>query len=137
MRVFMFAGLAIGMTLTGFGDEPSERQMRQAFEAKLGRMVQNAVAHVRETGDEATLARIRDNGTDLFSVKSFNKLRCLPDAEAIGHVCEFMVDLAFANGSLQGRIAARFYDGELAFIDRDETVQRERHASLGMAAPAN
>jgi hypothetical protein len=133
----MFAGLAIGMTLTGFGDEPSERQMRSAFEAKIERMVRNAVEFVRESGDAETLARIRDNGTDLFTLKSFNKLRCLPDAEALGHVCEFMVDLAFANGSMQGRIAARFYDGQLAFIDRDETVRRERHASLGAAAPAN
>lgn len=137
MRVFMFAGLAIGITLTGFGDEPSERHMRQAFEAKLDRMVQNAVAHVRESGDEATLARIRDNGTALFQIRSFSKLRCVPDSEWIGHVCEFAVDLALANGSMQGRIAARFYDGELAFIDRDETIRRERHATLETVAAAD
>lgn len=137
MRVFMFAGLAIGMTVTGFGDEPSERQMRRAFESKLERMVQNAVQFVRESGDTEALARIRDSGTDLYQVRSFSKLRCLPDSEWIGHVCEFAVDLAFANGSMQGRIAARFYDGEIAFIDRDETVRRERHASLETAAPEN
>lgn len=135
MRVFLFAGLAAGMTLTGLGDEPSERQMRRAFEAKLERMVANAVDFVRDSGDAEALARIRDRGNDLFQVRAFNKLHCAPDAEAVGHVCIFVVDLALANGSMQGRIAARFYDGELAFIDRDNTVRRERHASLMTAVP--
>ena len=96
MRVFLFAGLAAGMTLTGFGDEPSERQMRRAFEAKLERMVANAVAFVRDSGDAEALARIRDRGNDLFQVRAFNKLHCAPDAEAVGHVCTFVVDLALA-----------------------------------------
>jgi hypothetical protein len=131
MRVFLFSFAAIGVTLTGLSDEPTERQMRRAFEAKVALMVQNAVDHVRETGDEEALARIRDNGTALYTLKAFHKLRCLPDFDAVGHICEFAVDLGFPKGTLQGRIAAHFYDGQLAFINRDETVLHQRHAAAG------
>jgi hypothetical protein len=90
--------------------EPSEQDMRAAFEQILSLQVRNALDFVAESGSTEALERIRENHTDSFAIAAFRKLKC--DSEAAGgHRCDFQVDLDLSNGRLERTLRGRFFGG--------------------------
>lgn len=92
--------------------EPSELQMRAAFEGSLAAQVRNALEFAREAGGEEAVAKIRSSGMDRFSLNAFQKLNCQADggrmAGNLAHVCAFTIDVELVNGLLQKTISGRF-----------------------------
>jgi hypothetical protein len=89
-------------------NEPSEYQMRAAFEGSLAAQVRNALEFAREAGGEEAVTRIRDNGMDRYTLNTFQKLNCQPQEDGSVHICAFAVDVGLANGPLQKTISGRF-----------------------------
>jgi hypothetical protein len=88
--------------------EPSELQMRAAFEGSLATQVHNALEFARESGGEEAVAKIRAHGMDRFTLNAFQKLNCQAEEDRTAHVCAFAVDVELANGLLQRTISGRF-----------------------------
>lgn len=96
--------------------EPSEMQMRAAFEGSLAAQVRNALEFAREAGGEEAVAKIRAGGMDRFNLNAFQKLNCQADggrmaggrAGDLAHVCAFTIDVELVNGLLQKTISGRF-----------------------------
>jgi hypothetical protein len=109
MRVLVFPLLAFSTLFSGSNDEPTERQMRGAFEDSLALYVRNALDFAAETGGPAAVARIRAAGTDRFTVNAFRKHDCRRDVT--GYYCAFAFDIDLANGPLQRTIGGRFLAG--------------------------
>jgi hypothetical protein len=89
--------------------EPSESAMRTAFESRLTRDVQNALAYVAETEGEEGVERVRAAGTDQFTIRGFKKQACA--ASETGHVCDFDIELTVVNGMIQQSLKGRFVAG--------------------------
>lgn len=118
MRLFMFPLALLGVLVGGSSDEPSEGQMRQAFEASLSAQVRDVMQFVTETDGPGAVAKIQHAGSDRFAIRSFHKLNC---ARADGgYVCSFAVDIELSNGDLVRQMDGRFSSGAsgLAFTDR-------------------
>lgn len=120
MRVFAVipvVAMAVMLVLPG-QDEPSEVDMRVAFEAALSLQVQNAMDFAAEAGGPDAVAAIREKGNDRFSINAFQKLKCVREAHGNSHVCEFAVELGLANGALQKTLTGRFQTGseKLVFL---------------------
>lgn len=90
------------------GREPSEAQMRAAFEDILTRQVRNALDFAAETGGPEAVAAIREKGFDRFRIVAFRKRACRHLAEGGSHVCEFSVDIEVVSGRMEHVIAGRF-----------------------------
>lgn len=88
--------------------EPSESQMRIAFEGALATQVRNALEFAREMGGDAAVTKIRENGMDRYVLNGFQKLNCLAPDEGAVHVCAFSVDVRLVNGPLHKTITGRF-----------------------------
>ncbi len=116
MRALIFPMIAIGAVVATSDGEPSERDMRAAFEGKLALQVRNALDFAAESGGPGAVDRIRDNGMDRFAVNSFRKLDCKREAEKPGYVCVFAVDLGLASGTMQGKITGRFLSRPEGFV---------------------
>jgi hypothetical protein len=119
MRFFAFPVAALAVISGGFNDEPTEIQMQRAFETSLQRQVANTLGFIAETGGLEAVWKIRDAGSDRFTVRSFRKLNC-SQAEGPGYLCSFAVDIELMNGNLQRRIDGRFVPtarGQLAFAE--------------------
>lgn len=91
--------------------EPSEQQMRVAFEGSLATQIRNALDFVREAGGDEAVTRIRENGMDRYTLNAFQKLNCRAQDDGSAHVCEFAVDVGLVNGPLQKTISGRFIKG--------------------------
>jgi hypothetical protein len=104
--------------------EPSELQMRAAFEGSLAAQVRNALEFAREIGGEEAVAKIRASGMDRFNLNAFQKLNCQMDdgqeAHVVAHVCAFTIDVELANGMLQKTISGRFRKRGNGFEFRSE-----------------
>jgi len=88
--------------------EPSELQMRAAFEGSLAVQVRNALEFARESGGEEAVAKIRASGMDRYNLNAFQKLNCQADDGRMAHVCAFTIDVELVNGLLQRTISGRF-----------------------------
>jgi hypothetical protein len=120
MRLWIVPLFAIGLVAgSNSGDEPSEYQMRQAFEGSLAAQVRNALDFAREIGGDEAVTRIRESGMDRFTLRTFQKLNCRMD-DGAAHVCEFAVDVGLVNGLLQKTITGRFSKSENGFAFRGE-----------------
>lgn len=112
MRVWIIPVFALGVV---FGSnptyEPSEQQMRAAFEGSLAMQVRNALDFAREAGGDEAVATIRENGMDRYILNAFQKLNCRAQDGGSAHVCEFAVDVGLVNGPLQKTISGRFIKG--------------------------
>lgn len=99
--------------------EPSEQQMRLAFERFLAAMVEGALALAIEIGGPEAVRRIQDRGHDRFAIHSFHKLGCTPAPDGPGHDCRFAVELVLVDGPLRRDLAGRFSPttGGLIFAD--------------------
>lgn len=90
------------------GAEPSEAQMRAAFEDVLTRQVRNVLDFAAETGGPEAVAAIREKGFDRFRITAFRKRLCRQVAEGGSHICEFAVDIELVSGRMERVIAGRF-----------------------------
>ena len=66
MRVLMLPIAAVGMIFFLHTDEPSESQMRAAFERSLAAEVADTMAFIGESGGREAVERVRIVGNDLF-----------------------------------------------------------------------
>jgi hypothetical protein len=106
MKTLAVPLIALGVAAGSFADEPAQRQMRAAFESKLAADVQTALAFVAETGGPAAIERVRQAGTDRFTVRSFRKTDCT--RSDTGHVCGFVVDIDVVDGLLHRELNGSF-----------------------------
>ena len=116
MRVFMVPLVAFGLIAIDQQGEPSERDMRAAFEARLAAQVESAMEFLAETSGPEAVERVRQAGTDQYSVRNFTKRDC--SRGDAGYVCAFAVDLAVVTGTIQQTVKGRFMpgpDGRLTF----------------------
>jgi hypothetical protein len=116
MRLFLLPIIAISALVNDQPAEPTEGAMRVAFESRLTRDVQNALAYVAETAGEEGVERVRAAGTDQFAIRAFKKNDCV--RSDTGHVCGFDVELTVVNGMIQQSVKGRFQAGsagELTF----------------------
>jgi hypothetical protein len=111
MNVLLVPLIAIGVVTVGPADEPTERAMRAAFEARVVSDVQAALDFALEVGGPKAVAKIRAAGTDRFEIHTFEKLNCTRSAAQPGYVCGFAVDIGVVNGGLQSVLVGRFYPG--------------------------
>ncbi len=111
MRLWIIPVFALSVVAGGNpGDEPSEQQMRMAFEGSLAAQVRNALDFAREAGGDEAVTKIRENGMDRYTLNAFQKLNCRAD-DGSAHVCEFAVDVGLVNGPLRKTISGRFIKG--------------------------
>jgi hypothetical protein len=110
MRAYLVPLVAVGAVLGTFTDEPSERQMRHAFEGALALQVHNVLDFAEESGGPGAAARIRDSGMDRFAIRAFRKLECQRD-EKPGYACAFTVEIGLVDRDLQGKFSGRFVAG--------------------------
>ncbi|MBI4274011.1 MAG: hypothetical protein HY659_04860 [Rhizobiales bacterium] len=108
MRALVVPLVAVGVVLGTYSDEPSERDMRSAFEGALALQVRNALEFAEESGGADAVAKIRDRGMDQFAVNTFRKFDCARDTEKPGYICAFAAEVALANGTMQSRVTGRF-----------------------------
>ncbi len=88
--------------------EPSEGQMRAAFEGALVAQVRGALEFARETGGDEAVTKIRAGGMDRFNLYAFQKLNCHAEDGRTVHLCAFTIDIELVNGLLQKTISGRF-----------------------------
>ncbi len=119
MKVFVVPLAALGVLAGGYSDEPGEGQMKTAFEASLAAQVQNVLEFVAESGGPEAIEKIRQVGSDRFTVRSFRKLDCARAADRVGYVCAFAVNIELMNGNLERHMNGRFSSGSggLAFAE--------------------
>ena len=108
MRIFVIPLLAVGVMIGTVNDEPSERQMRIAFESSLAADVRGAVALAAETGGAEAVERMRRNATDQFAIQTFEKRDCARELGRPGYVCGFNVEIGLANGELRRTLTGHF-----------------------------
>jgi hypothetical protein len=120
MRLWIVPLCAVGLIAASYtGDEPSEYQMRAAFEGSLAAQVRNALEFAREIGGDEAVTKIRESGMDRYTLNAFQKLNCRMD-DGAAHVCEFAVDVGLVNGPLQKTITGRFSKSRNGFAFRSE-----------------
>jgi hypothetical protein len=121
MRLWIVPLFAIGVIAGSHpSDEPSEVQMRTAFEGSLAAQVRNALDFAREAGGDEAVIKIRAHGMDRFTLNAFQKLNCRAQEGGFAHVCEFAVDVGLVNGPLQKTISGRFNKSGNGFVFHSE-----------------
>ncbi len=120
MRFFVFPLVALGVVAGGYSDEPSEGQMKTAFETSLSAQVRNALEFVAEAGGPEAVQKIQQAGSDRFAIRTFRKLDCARAADHAGYVCGFAVNIDLMNGNLERQMNGRFSSGSggLAFSEK-------------------
>ena len=123
MRILVFPLIAAGVLAGSTSDEPTERQMRDAFEAALRGYVRNALEFVAESAGQQAVEQVRLAGTDRFDIRSFEKRDCLRAATASSFMCSFAVDIDLSNSTLRRALSGRFFAGAdgLVYTPVDDT----------------
>jgi hypothetical protein len=130
MKVLIVPLIVLSAVAGELGEEPNEAQMRGAFEQTLVMQVRNAVEFVAEIGGPQAVQEIRQNGTDRFEVRAFQKRACARLVGQRGYRCDFAVAIDVVNGSSQHTFAGRFYAGPQGLM----FAQEETEASLPAVA---
>jgi hypothetical protein len=120
MRVFVFPLATLAVIAGGFTDEPSEAQMKLAFETSLSIQVRNALDFIADVNGREALTKIKEVGSDRFAIRSFRKLDCARTGSEAGYLCSFAVDVELMNGNIERRMNGRFSPslGGLAFAEK-------------------
>ena len=124
MRVLVFPLVAAGILAGSTSDEPTERQMRGAFEAALKTYVRSALEFVAETGGPQAVEQVRLAGTDRFDIRSFEKRDCFRAAAGSAFVCSFAVDIDLSNGTLRRALGGRFFASANGLVYADAGDER-------------
>ena len=120
MRLLAVPVLALGMIVGSYSDEPRESDMRSAFQLTLATDVQAVLDYVVEVGGSPVLQRVRDAGTDRFSIRAFRKIECTRSVDMAGHVCGFAVDIDVVTGALSHTLNGFFLPGPRGLVFRHE-----------------
>jgi hypothetical protein len=96
--------------------EPSELQMRAAFEGFLSALVSGTLALVAETGGPEAVRAVREKGNDRFEIRSFRKLDCTPSREMADYVCNFAVGIAVTGAVIERSMTGRFSAGSAGVV---------------------
>ena len=132
MKVMIVPLIVLSAVAGELNMEPSEAQMRDAFERTLATQVRNAIAFIAESGGPQAVQQIRQNGTDRFELRAFHKRGCARMPGQNGYRCDFAVDIAVLNGSLQHALSGRFFAGPQGLM----LAQEEMQSSLPAVASA-
>jgi len=126
MRVLLLPLVAVGVIFFVHTNEPTENQMRNAFERSLAAEVADVMAFVGESGGREAVERVRLAGNDRFEIRDFRKVDCQPMAMKSGFDCAFTVNIALANGPMQRSLKGRFYNTPegIQFDLDDESPER-------------
>jgi hypothetical protein len=120
MKVMIVPLIVLSAVAGELSEEPNEAQMRGAFEQTLATHVRNAIEFVAASGGPQAVQDIRQNGTDRFEVRAFQKRICARTAGQRGYRCDFAVAIDVVNGSLQHTLAGRFYVGRQGLMFAQE-----------------
>jgi hypothetical protein len=123
MKVLMVPLIVMSAVAGELNLEPSEAQMRGAFEQTLLSQVRNAVAFVAETGGPQAAQAIQQNGTDRFELRTFEKRACARLIGAHAYRCDFIVEISAMNNSSQHALTGRFFAGPNGFAFAQEEPQ--------------
>jgi hypothetical protein len=109
MRVLVLPFVAVGVIFFAHTDEPTENQMRGAFERSLAAEVADTMALISESGGREAAERVRMVGNDRFEIRNFRKVDCQPMATKSGFDCAFATSIFLANGPMERSLKGRFY----------------------------
>lgn len=110
MRGLVLPIAAVGVIFFLHTSEPSENQMRTAFERSLAAEVADTMALIGESGGREAVERVRTAGNDLFEIRHFQKVDCRPMATKPGYDCAFTASIILANGPMERSLKGRFYN---------------------------
>lgn len=132
MKVLMVPLIVMSAVAGELNVEPSEAQMRGAFEQTLAKQVRSAVDFAAQNGGPQAAEAIRLNGTDRFTVRTFVKRTCARVQEQRSYRCEFSVDIDVMNGSFQRTLAGHFFAGPkgLMFTQEEQVTSMPAVASV-------
>jgi hypothetical protein len=123
MKVMIVPLIVLSAVAGELSEEPNEAQLRAAFEQTLATQVRNAIEFVAESGGPQAAQEIRQNGTDRFELRAFQKRTCARMVGQRGYRCEFAVDINVVNGSLQHTLSGRFYVGPQGLMFAHEETE--------------
>ena len=127
MRVLVLPIAAVAVIFFLHTNEPTENQMRNAFERSLAAEVADVMAFVGESGGREAVERVRLAGNDRFEIRNFSKVDCQPMAMKSGFDCAFTVNIALANGPMQRSLKGRFHDSPQGIQFALDNKSTERH----------
>jgi len=110
MRALVLPLIAVGVLFYAHADEPTENQMRSAFERGLAAQVADVMSFVDEIGGREAVEHVRMTGNDRFEIRNFRKVDCKGMATKSGFECAFIVNITLANGLMQRELKGRFYN---------------------------
>lgn len=120
MRIFVIPLVALGVLAGGYSDEPTEGQMKGAFEDSLTVLVRNTLELVTEVNGPEAADQVRQAGSDRFAIRSFRKLDCVRTYGESAYICNFAVDIELMNGDMRRRLSGRFSASPQGFAFADE-----------------
>lgn len=91
--------------------EPSEPQMRGAFERYLATLVSNTLVLVGQSGGREAVRKVQQNHNDQFEIRSFQKLQCHASPTPHDYLCDFVVEVAVVTGTFRRSLQGHFVDG--------------------------
>jgi hypothetical protein len=113
MRLFMFPVIAAGLLVAGTSDEPSEVQMRAAFESALAHQVEGVLDFVDETQGREAVETVKSKKSDRYEILMFHKQGCAPpDGRSLSYLCSFSVDIDLATGIVRETLSGQFRRGD-------------------------
>jgi hypothetical protein len=112
MRLFMFPVIAAGLLVAGMSDEPSEAQMRAAFESALAHQVEGVLDFVDETQGREAVETVKSKKSDRYEILMFHKQGCAPDGRSLSYLCSFSVDIDLATGLVRETLSGQFRSGD-------------------------
>jgi hypothetical protein len=78
MRALIVPFMAVGVIICAHTNNPTENEMRSAFERRLASEVADAMTLDSETGGSEALDRVRAARSDRFEIHDFRKNDCQP-----------------------------------------------------------
>ena len=110
MRILILPLVAAGVIFFAHTDEPTENQMRNAFERSLAAEVADTMAFIGDREGPQAAERVRMIRNDRFEIYNFRKADCRPIETKSGYRCAFAANILLANGPMQRSLEGRFYN---------------------------
>lgn len=110
MRILILPLVAAGVIFFAHTREPTENQMRAAFERSLAAEVADTMTFIGDSGGPKAAERVRMIGNDRFEISNFRKASCKSMETRSGYRCAFAANIILANGPMQRSLVGRFYN---------------------------